>query len=132
MKNKNWKKEVARDFLSLGSIVFFVLVVARALIKPYRPFVDQMIVAGLTLFILSFILKDSDNYIARSLILVVFTVLFYEDNVFTLFAILALVGVIISSYYSGTSKSQIFNGLINGIASSGVGYYLAGFVVGLI
>ena len=61
MVKKNWKKETARDFLGLSSIIFFLLVVARALIKPYRPFVDQMIIAGIVLLIISFSRSSSSG-----------------------------------------------------------------------
>jgi hypothetical protein len=53
----DWKKKWARDFLALGSWVFFILVLARALIKPYRPLVDQVFIAGVVLVIAVFILK---------------------------------------------------------------------------
>lgn len=132
MKDKNWKKELARDFLALGSVIFFILVIARAFIKPYRPFVDQMIIAGIILIILNFIIKDYDKYVARAIILVVFTALFYEDNVFTIFAILALIGVIISSYLIKNNKIKIVKGGVIGVIIIFISYYLANFTINLI
>ncbi len=124
---KNWKKETARDMLAFGSWIFYILVIARALIKPYRPFADQIIIAGIILLFLSLFIKDSDSYIARGLILAVFTSLFYQDNLFTAFAVLALMGLAISSYLAGNSKIKIIRGLIVGVTSTLIAYYLAGF-----
>jgi len=73
---KNNKKEFARDFLALGSWVFFVLVIARAAIEPYRPFIDQVILAGVLLVVIGLIFKGKkfyDPYVARGLVLVIFT-----------------------------------------------------------
>ena len=128
-QKKDWKKELARDFLAIGSIIFFILVIARSAIKPYRPFVDQMIIAGLFLILISilFILlkKKSDNYVARGLILVIFTSIFYNDNLFTAFAIMALIGLIITSYIIDKNKLKIIKGISIGAICSLAGYYLA-------
>ena len=128
----NFKKETARDFLALGSWIFFILVIGRALIKPYRPFVDQVVIAGLILLIVGFLIKNYDGYLAKGLVLVVFTILFYEDNVFTVFAILAMVGLVISSYFITKDKVKIIKGLVIGAVSVGVAYYLANFSLNLI
>jgi len=132
VKKSNLKRETARDFLALGSWIFFVLVIVRALIKPYRPFADQMIIAGIILLILGFVFKDYEAYIANGLILVVFTILFYEDRLFTIFAILALVGLIISSYFVGNNKIKIIKGVVVGAIISIISYYLANFSLNLI
>ena len=132
MEFKNLKKEAARDFLALGSWIFFILVVARALIKPYRPFVDQIIIAGIILLLINLIIKDSDGYIGRGIILVIFTILFYEDRLFTIFAILALIGLIISSYFIGNNKLKIGKGIVIGALVSWASYYLANFSLNLI
>lgn len=132
MEFKNLKKELARDFLALGSWVFFILVIARALIKPYRPFGDQMIIAGIILLLINLIIKDSDGYISRGIILVVFTILFYGDKLFTVFAILVLIGLLVSSYLVGNSKLKIGKGIILGVIVSWASYYLANFSLNLI
>jgi len=128
---KEWKKELARDVLALGSWVFFALVVVRALIKPYRPFVDQLVIAALVLIVVGFIYRDWDGYLARGLVLVVFTSLFYEDNLFTGFSILAGVFMIVSSRFVGNSWRKIGVGLGVGVVGVLVGWYLGGFSLGL-
>lgn len=133
MKNKtekNWKKETCRDILALGSWIFYILIVARALIKPYRPFADQIIIAGAVLLLVSFFMKNCDYYIARGLILVIFTALFYQDKLFTGFVLAVLILALFSSYFVGNSKIKIGKGLIIGAVSTLVGYYLAGFSFG--
>ena len=121
-----WKKEAARDVLALGSWIFYLIVIARALIKPYRPFVDQVVIAGVVLLVLLFLIKDSDGYLARGLVLVVFTSIFYQDNLFTGFVFLAMIGMIASSWYVGNSFRKIVVGLVVGGVGVGVGYCVAG------
>ena len=123
----DWKKELARDFLALGSWVFFILVIARAFIKPYRPFVDQIIIAGIVLLILGLLIKKQDGYISKGLVLVYFTSIFYQDNVFTGFAILAMGGLLASSYYLNKNIKRISLGLFVGLVGILAGYYLVGF-----
>ena len=120
---KDWKKEISRDVLAFGSIVFYVVVLARALIKPYRPFVDHLIVAILVLVILYFFIKDFDSYIARGFVLAVFTSIFYQDLLFTSFAFLVFFGLVFSAYYIETERLKIVKGLIFGAISVAVGYY---------
>ena len=120
------KKEIARDVLALGSWVFYFLVFGRALIKPYRPFVDQIVIAAIVLVLLGFVLKESDGYVARGLVLVVFTILFYEDNVFSVFAIIVFALMIVSSWYIGNDLKKIGKGLIIGIVGVLAGWYLSG------
>ena len=122
-------KENFRDFLALGSWVFFLLVIARALIQPYRPFVDQMIIAGIILVLIAFI-WNKDNwagYVARGFVIIVFTTIFYGDAFFTGFAWLVFIGLIYSSLKVGRKWKEIGYGFIVGIISSGVAWYLSGF-----
>jgi hypothetical protein len=131
-RGENWKKELARDFLAFGSWVFFVLVIARAAIKPYRPFVDQMIIAGFLLLIIGFVLKkfDIDYYISRGLVLVIFTSIFYEDNLFSFFAILVMIGLVFSSYFVRNSLKRVGLGLVVGGIVSWLSWWFAGFGFG--
>jgi hypothetical protein len=120
----NWKKESARDLIALGSWIFFVLVIGRALIKPYRPFVDEMVIAGILIFLISLFYKEIDFYVVRSFVIMLFTSLFYNNSTFSFFAILAFVGVCFSRYYLKEDFIEIFKGLIVGIIVSLGGYYL--------
>jgi len=124
MKNKDWKQTLARDVLALGSWVFYFLVIARALIKPYRPFADQLIIAAIILVVINLFIKNYEGYTSRALILVVFTSLFYKDNLFTSFAALIGLGLIASSYYTGNDKNKIIKGILIGLIATLIGYYL--------
>jgi len=137
MKFKILKKEWARDFLALGSWVFYFLVVGRALIKFYRPFTDQILIAGLILLVLGFLFGfiskkyKYEGYIARGLVLVVFTIIFYNHKIFTWFAILVFIGMLISSYIVGNSKRKILLGAVIGGVVSRISYYLSEISVGI-
>jgi len=132
MKKKVWGRELARDFLALGSWIFYVLV-ARSAILPYRPFVDQLVIAGIILVVAVFILSSGklkfDGYVARTFVLVWFTVLFYQDTGFSVFAVLAFLGVIVSSRYVGNDWKKIIFGVVVGLVAVVVGYYGAIFIV---
>ena len=116
------KREFARDFLSIGSVVFYLLVLVRALIHPYRPFVDQLVVSFVVLIIISLFVKY-DGYVARGLILVFFTSVFYNSNLFTGFAAFVFLGLVGSSYYLRKDRRYLLNGLVFGIIGVLVGYY---------
>ncbi len=110
---------IHQDIRSLGSWILFVLVFARASIEWYRPFVDQMIIAGVLLIIISYIL-NFDGYVARSLTVAVFTSLFYQDIFFSIF--ISIVTLLI--WYSSTkftSKIQILKGIVVGVFVTAIG-----------
>ncbi len=127
-KNIFVKKEIPRDILAFGSWIFYILVIARALIKPYRPFVDQLVISGIILLISELIINH-DTYTAKAIVLVFFTSLFYQDRIFTIFAFLVFLGLIFSSYYCGNKKLDILKGLMIGTISIIVGYYGANLMV---
>lgn len=124
MQKVSWKKEITRDFLTFGSWIFYLLILSRAMIGPYRPFVDQMIFAGLFLFIVSFFIKNSDYSISRGLVISVFTILFYNNFQFSIFVSLIFLVMIYSSYLIHLDKKSIFYGLIIGSIGCSIGYFL--------
>jgi len=128
MMKKDWKKEVARDCIALGSIPFYLIVIIRAIVGQYALFVYQMLIGLVVLIGLSFFVKKADMYVARCFIIWVFTSLFYKHNLFTVFALILWVFVIVSSNYLNVKKNVIIKGAVLGIVSSGVAYYLALFV----
>jgi len=121
---KNWKKEIARDLLALGGIPFYFIVIIRAIIGEFTPFVYQLVIALIILFILSRMFKNSNQYIARALALVVFTSLFYKEMLYTTFASLLWISMIASLVYLKVKSNKIVKGVLFGIISSIVGYYL--------
>ena len=119
----SWLKEIARDLLALGSIPFYFLVIIRAIIGKYNIFVYQMLIAAVAIFVLYFIIKNSSTHIARSLVAVVFTSLFYKEMLYTFFATLIWVLLLISAYHLKRSFGSVFRGVIIGLVSSLAGYY---------
>mgnify|MGYP001563862404 CR=1 FL=1 len=120
---KSWLKETARDFLAFGSVPFYFLVVIRAVIGKYDVFVYQMVIAAIVVFILYFIIKNSDLHVARSLAAVVFTSIFYNALLYTFFAALVWVLLVIAAYYVKRNMGFVLRGVIIGLISSVAGYY---------
>ena len=121
--NKSCIKEIARDLLALASIPFYLLVVIRAIIGKYNIFVYQMLIAALAIFILCFLVKDSNLHIARSLVTVIFTSLFYNEMLYTVFASLIWILLVVAAYYIKRNSWHVSKGIIIGIISSLAGYY---------
>ena len=96
---KSWLKEIARDLLALGSIPFYFLVVIRAVIGKYNVFVYEMVIAAAAMFILYFIIKNSNLHVARAFVAVIFTSFFYKETIYTVFASIIFVLLLISAYY---------------------------------
>ena len=119
----SWLKEIARDLLALGSIPFYFLVVIRAIIGKYDVFVYQMIIAAIMIFILYFVIKNSNLHVARSFAAVLFTSLFYKEMIYTVFASLIWILLLVSAYYLKTNVGIVLRGIIIGIISSLAGYY---------
>lgn len=124
-----WLNEIARDLLALGSIPFYFLVVIRAVIGKYNIFVYQMLISAVVIFILYFLIKNSNMHIARSFVAVAFTSLFYKEMIYTFFAGLIWVLLLVSAYHIKRSIGPVFRGIIIGITSSLSGYYGALYLV---
>ena len=59
---KDWKKELARDFLALGSWIFYVLVVVRILILPDRwPYLNHLLIAGGLILFADIFFREKSN-----------------------------------------------------------------------
>ena len=122
---KNWKYEIARDSMAFGSILFYLIVLVRSLIGEYLIFVYQLLIAIIILIISSFIIKNTNHHIARAFVLVVFTSIFYKDNLFTIFAALLWIFMILSAFYIKENKKSIYKGIVLGIVVTLVSYYLS-------
>lgn len=126
---KEWIKNISRDLLSLGSIVFYTLVVGRAMIYPYYLFLTELLIAAFILFFIFLYIKKLDTYTARALILTVLTSRFYESLTFSLFAGSAFILIVISSIYIGNGKKEIVRGIISAVISLipalGISFYLS-------
>ena len=128
---KNWKYEIARDSMAFGSILFYLIVLARSTIGEYMIFVYQLLIAIIILILSSFIVKNANHHLARAFVIVVFTIIFYKDTFFTIFAFLLWFFMILAAFYIKEKKESIAKGIILGIIAALVGYYLS-LVVGVI
>ena len=122
---KDWKYEIARDSMAFGSILFYFIVTIRSLIGEYLIFVYQLLIAIAILIISSFIIKNANHHLARAFVIVVFTSIFYKDNLFTVFAFLLWFFMIGSAFYIKINKNSIYKGIILGIVATIISYYLS-------
>ncbi len=122
---KSWKYEIARDSMAFGSILFYLIVMIRAIIGEYMPFIYQLSIAIIILIISSFIIKNTNHHLARAFVLVAFTSLFYKDNLYTLFAALLWTFMIGSAFYIKEKKKSIYKGIILGLIAALISYYLS-------
>ncbi len=120
---QTWLKETARDLFAFGSVPFYFLVVVRAVIGKYNVFVYQMIIAAIVILILYFIIKDSNLHIARAFAIIVFTSIFYKAMLYTFFAVLVWILLLVSAYYLKKKICSILRGIIIGLLGSVIGYY---------
>ena len=126
--NKNWLKEGARDIIALGSIPFFLLVLMRVSLLNKPDYFSQFIIAGILLIISYYIFKPN-LYAGLGLIVLTFTVLYYDQLRFTIFAIIAYLLLIFSLVYLKENKIKIFKGILLGAISVGLSYYLVHFII---
>ena len=118
----NWKSELARDIIALAGIPFLILTIVRVSVLPlYYPM--QFIISSVIFFILRAIFK-SDLRAGIGLILVVFMSIFYNHGLFTLFALITYIGIIVSLFYFKIAKKEIFKGILLGAISAGLGYLI--------
>lgn len=123
-----WLKDSSRDTLALGGIAFCILVIARASIDQNLGFVYQIILALAISFLLALFIKNSETKIARGIILVFFTILFYNEIIFTSFALFVLILMVASAVYLKIEKKAIALGILIGVVSSAISYYLLNYL----
>ena len=114
---KELVKEIARDIIALGSIPFFILVLARIWILHDPVYFYKFLFSGI-LFLIPCLLLKSDIYSGLALISVIFLSLNYKDTVFTFFACLAYILLLASLVYLKKEKQSIIKGIMLGAASS--------------
>lgn len=121
----NAKEEIARDLIALGGLPFYLLVLVRAAIGEYISFFIEIAIALPALYLLSRALRGSNMHIARALVLVVFTSLFYKALPFTIFSSLVWCGMIYALYRLNKQAGEILKGIAAGAVSVVISYTLA-------
>lgn len=123
------REEIFRDIVALGGLPFYLLVAARAAIGPYPAFLSQVVIALPVLILLARLVRGSNLHIARALILVVFTSIFYKSPQFTIFAALVWAAMIFSLVRLNVSYGEIGNGVALGAVAVAAGYFVTLLVV---
>ena len=123
IKGDNWKSESARDIISLGSITFFILVLARVYLLNNPEYFNQFLFSGTIFLVLCFIFK-LNLYSGLGLIVVVFTSLYYSEMTFSVFGSIAYILVIVSLLYLKYNTKKVFLGILAGMVGIGITYLL--------
>jgi hypothetical protein len=120
----NVKDEIARDLVALGGLPFYLLVLVRSSIGGYMSFLSHIAIALPALYLLSKAVKDPNLHIARALILVVFTSIFYDALPFTIFSTLVWCVMIYALVRLNKSAGEILKGIALGAVSVVISYAL--------
>lgn len=120
-------KETARDLIAFGSPIFFILVLARVSLLPHPEYLSQFIIAGIIFMFLAFLLK-LEKRTGLALIILVFTILYYDNQKFTIFTVSLYTLFLASLYYLETKKLEIVKSFSLGLISAIISYYSIQFL----
>lgn len=124
---KGWLKDIIRDVIALGSLPFFILVVARVWILPDFVSLIKLLLAGIFFLISFFIFKKRIIFHSgMGIILLIFLIFYYSNWKFTIFASLLYLGLLGSLIYLKKSKTAIFFGILIGAISFTISYFIIG------
>lgn len=115
--------ECARDLIALGSIPFFILVLVRVYLLNKPDYFSQFLVAGVLFLVLAFSFKF-DRYSGMGLIVLVFTILYYNARNYTIFSSAIYILLLMSLVYLKKGKRKVFFGTAIGALCSVVSYYV--------
>ncbi len=122
MRNKIIK-EVSRDLLALGGLPFFFLAISRSLIGEYYIYTYQLGISLIIVTAVSLFIK-ANLHLARSLVVLVFSILFYNVQKFTIFAGIIWLFLLGSTIYLDQDRKLILNGVFLGAISTIITYYI--------
>ena len=120
----DWKSELARDFIALGGIPFFILALIRIYLLEQPNYFARFIIAGAIFLTLTLLLK-TNVYSGLGFIALIFTAIYYNDIEYNLFASLVYLGLVFSLIYLKKDKKKVFLGILFAGVASVIGYYLA-------
>ena len=121
MKLNNFLKESARDIISLGSPIFFILALARISITNNYSYLAKVAFAGFLFLALMYFFK-ANIHLGFGIIIVIFLSLYYNDSMFAIFALLIYISAIVSLIYLKEEKSRIIKGILFGLVSTGISW----------
>ena len=121
------RKALFHDIRALGSWTFYLLVIARASIDLFRPFLDHLLIAGAILLTVSYFVPY-DGHVARALTAAMFTTLFYNTLHFTIFVALIML-VLAYASFSISNRRKVWSGIAYGSVASGAAYLIVGIYI---
>ncbi|MFH1451590.1 MAG: hypothetical protein ABIF88_00245 [archaeon] len=116
---KIWFRETCRDLISLGSIPFFILVLARVYLIHKPDYFSQFLIAGVFFLVFYFIFRYN-LYSGLALIVLVFTSLYYDDFTYTIFGSVAYILILGSLFYLKFDWKKILLGVLFGAIGIGI------------
>ena len=127
--SETWVREVQRDVLALGGVVFYLLVLGRALVGPFWDLVVPLLVVGVGLLVALPLLRGTtDLYLTRAMVVAVLVTRHYGDVVFGVFAAVAFVAMVVFALRLDRPRAAIARGLVLGAVLSVGAYALASAV----
>ncbi|MEK6760424.1 MAG: hypothetical protein AABX93_00715 [Nanoarchaeota archaeon] len=121
------KKEIARDIISLGGPVFFILALVRISITANYPYLSKIALAGILFLALMFWFK-ANLHSGLGIIILIFTSIYYNYVYFTIFAGAIYCTAIYSLFYLKKNKKEIIKGILFGLISIGISYYVVNLI----
>ena len=129
MKTKDFLKEIARDLISLGSPIFFLLVLVRVSMTANYVYLSEFIISGI-LFLAFVFLFNANVYSGLGFVALVFTSIYYSSINFTIFGTALYFALLFSLFYLKHDLKEIIKGAMLGILSAGIGYYIVRLIFG--
>lgn len=124
---KETLKESARDLISLGSIPFFILVLARVSILKNPEYLGQFLIGGLFVFLFTYLFK-TNIYSGLSVVIAFFLTIYYNDFLFELFAVAGIIAIFLSLFYLGENKKKVLGGALLGAISCAISYFTVDYI----
>jgi hypothetical protein len=122
---EGWVQEVQRDVMALGGAVFYARVLGRALVGPYWDLAVPLLVVGVGLLVGYPLLRNTDLYLTRGLLVAVLVSRHYDDLVFAVFATITYVLMTVFAVRLGRSVPAVVRGIALGAAASAGGWVIA-------
>jgi hypothetical protein len=120
-----WVREVGRDVMALGGVVFYALVLGRALVGPFWDLAIPLAVLGAAFALALPLLRGVDLYLTRALLVAVMVSRHYHDPVFATFAAVAFVAMVVFAIRLGRPVPAVVRGVALGAVASGVAVLMA-------
>ena len=118
-----WVKTAARDIVAIGGVPFFILVLVRVYLLNNPVYFSQFVVSGIV-FLGTWFLFKQNIYAGLGLIVLVFTSMYYGNNTFIIFGVVAYVFLLGGLFYLKEGIKKIFLGIVLGALGVGVSYLI--------